>query len=350
MRQTYFRRVHAETANRFWINNPTIDEARKAIEAGAVGCTSNPAYVSKLLVDPAEKRSVEKTVDEVISAQPDDSLAAREVQRRMVARLATLFRPVYDATGGTLGFQTIQSDPFMEESGAFIRDDALRNREIAPNILCKIPSTVPGIAAMAELVPMGVPVMMTEIMAIDQAVTVCETYMKAAASMAKKPPFFVTHITGILDDYFKAYVEKNGITIDPAVLKQAGLAVAKKQYKLVKERGYPGIVLGGGARGLHHFTELVGSEMHVTINWKGTADALLAADGPVERRMDAFPAEDVVAELSEKIPDFRRAYTLGSLGPEEYFGFGGVELFRSSFLKGWSTLLAFIAARRAARG
>lgn len=348
MKKGYFLRVQEEAATRFWINNPTLNEARMAIEAGAVGCTSNPAFVSKLLLDESSRSSVRTIVDDAIATVFDDDLVAREVQRTMVASLAALFEPIYEKSGGRLGFLTIQSDPRMEEDAAFICDDALRNREIGPNILCKIPCTSSGLAAMEALVPMAVPVMMTEIMAIDQAVTACESYRRITARMRTKPPFFITHISGILDDYFKWYVENNGVKMDPQTLAEAGLAIAKKQYALVKERGYPGIMVGGGARSLRHFTELVGSDMHITINWKGTADVLLKADGPVERRIEAFPGEAVIAELSAKLPDFRRAYELGGLAVEEYYGFGGVALFRESFLKGWDALKSFIAERRAA--
>ena len=43
--------------------------------------------------------------------------------------------------------------------------------------------------------------------------------------------------------------------------------------------------IGGGARGLHHFTELVGGDVNLTINWVGTADALLEQNPPVISRI-----------------------------------------------------------------
>ena len=36
--------------------------------------------------------------------------------------------------------------------------------------------------------------------------------------------------------------------------------------------------ISGGARGLHHFTEMVGADAVVTINWQGTADTLIQQD------------------------------------------------------------------------
>ena len=57
---------------------------------------------------------------------------------------------------------------------------------------------------------------------------------------------------------------------------------------MMRQRGYDGILLGGGARGTHHFTEMVGGALHVTINWS-TAEEIIQADPPLISRIDAAP-------------------------------------------------------------
>ena len=44
MAKGYFHRLHQETPTRLWINNPTLEEADLAIDAGAISCTTNPSY------------------------------------------------------------------------------------------------------------------------------------------------------------------------------------------------------------------------------------------------------------------------------------------------------------------
>ena len=90
--------------------------------------------------------------------------------------------------------------------------------------------------------------------------------------------------------------------------------------------------------------------MHVTINWKGTADRLIEQDPPVVPRMDSPAPRRVVDELLEKIPDFRRAYQEDGLRREEFAEFGPVVLFRNMFLKGWDFLLSTIGERRDREG
>jgi transaldolase len=104
-------------------------------------------------------------------------------------------------------------------------------------------------------------------------------------------------------------------------------------------------MLGGGARELYHFTEMVGGEIHVTINWKD-AQALLERDSVVESRIDVETEQNVIAELSGKFEAFRKAYLIEGLERKEYADFGPVQLFRNSFMMGWFTLLAEVSKRR----
>ncbi len=183
-------------------------------------------------------------------------------------------------------------------------------------------------------------------MAISQAVYTCELYQRVSKESGKHPPFYLTHITGIFDEYLRNVIKRDNIDISPDVLWQAGFIVAQKQYRIFKERRYPGVMLGGGARGLHHFTEYVGADMHITINWEGTADKLIISDPPVVFRIDTPVPRHVVDELLEKIPDFRKAYLEDGITVEEFKNFGPVDLFRSMFIEGWDFLLDIIRTRR----
>ena len=346
LEKTYFQRVQEQSPTRFWINNPTLEQAKKAIEAGAVGCTTNPSYVSKLFNSPEDFGCVLRSIDLLLPYEPNDSIVAAKVQRVMVSRLSEVFMPLFRQSEGKLGLVTIQCDPYHEEDADFIINDGVSSRKIGANITVKIPVTAPGIKAIKTLVEKNVPTMATEIMAVAQAVSICEAYQEASKQSGNIPPFFVTHITGILDDHFKRVVAGKTLGISPEAMKFAGLTVAKKQYALLKERNYPGIMLGGGARKLEDFTELVGGDLHITINWDGMAEVLIKQDPPVVRRIEAALAPPLVTELLEKLPDFARAYNTDGLKVEEYYDYGAVELFRSSFMKGWRSLLDLIAERR----
>ena len=62
----YFKRVAAMTPTQFWINNVTEEEARMAIEAGAVGCTQNPSFAYKMLVHPTKSEEARKVLRQIL--------------------------------------------------------------------------------------------------------------------------------------------------------------------------------------------------------------------------------------------------------------------------------------------
>jgi len=48
--KTYLERINEQTPTRMWVNNPTPSEAKKGLEAGTFGATSNPTYLSHMSV------------------------------------------------------------------------------------------------------------------------------------------------------------------------------------------------------------------------------------------------------------------------------------------------------------
>lgn len=345
----YFIRVTEQSPTMFWINNPTRRQAHLALEHGALGCTNNPSYTQKMIDHPEEGEYALKLLDEAIRECDDDWETAELFQRKMVKPVAEKFMPLYEKSNGQHGYVSIQGDPINEDDPDAVIRGARANRKVSPNICCKIPTTIPGLKAMETMVAEGIPINATEIFGVSQFISICEAYKKVSAESGMKPMFYMSHIAGIYDDHLGNYVKEHAIQISPDVLHQAGLAVARKVYQMMIERDYPCVFIGGGARGLHHFTEMVGGKVCITINWEGTADRLIEQDPPVVYRLFNPVPQKVIDELIEKLPDFRRGYLDDGLEPEEYEEFGPVELFRSSFIKSWKRVMSIIRERRSQR-
>jgi transaldolase len=343
MTADYFHRVTKETKTRFWINNPSDQDMERAIAAGAINCTTNPAYCSKLF--DSDPDYIHGVIDRVIRETRDDDVAAIMVYQEASARVMARFLPLYEQSEGGCGYVTMQDDPQVDENPAAVIRAALHNRTLGPNFMAKIPVIEGGLEALEACVAENIPICATEIFSIAQTIYMCELYERAVEKTGNQPPYYVTHITGIFDEYLAKTAAREGIDISPTVLAEAGCAVARKEYRLLKERGYHTTMLGGGARGTHHFTEMVGGDVHVTINWS-TAQEIIDAGTPVVNRMDVATPQAVIDELSEKFIDFRRAYYEDALAVEEFTDYGPVQLFRNAFLKGYYLLLAKIAERR----
>ena len=346
MNETYFHRVTKQSPTMFWINNPTRTQADLALEHGALGCTNNPSYTEKMLVNAEEGEYAHQVLADVLQDVNDDRQAAIEFQARMVKPVADKFMPLYEQSGGMHGWVSIQGDPLADDNAQDIIDQAVDNRKVSPNICCKIPLTEPGLEAIEQLIPQNVPINSTEIFGVSQMVALGETYEKVARESGQYPMIYMSHIAGIYDDYLGNYVKGNDVQISPDVLHQAGLAVARKVYRIMTERAYKCTFIGGGARGLHHFTEMVGGRVVVTINWVGTADKLIAQNPPVMYRLFNPVPDKVIDELMEKLPDFKRGYLEDGLSVEEFEDFGPVQLFKSAFTKSWRSVLDTIKEQR----
>ncbi len=345
MARDYFHRVAAETGTQVWVNNPTLEDLRQSIEAGAINGTTNPAYGSKLLK--SEPEYIIGVIDDVIADLSDDSEAADRIYQIITGRFMDGFRPLYESSGGTKGFVTMQDDPRCDDEADVIVATTLRHAKVRPNYMAKIPVIESGMAAMGRLVELNIPMCATEVFSIAQAVAMCEVYEAAVAKYGNKPPFYVTHITGIYDEEIQHQVATQGIDIAPELLRQAGTIVMRKQYRVLKEHGYATTMLGGGARSTIHFTEWVGRDAHITINWS-TFEELFELNPPIINRIATADSPDAIAELRDKIPDFRRAYDDDGLAPPEFAGYAPLLRFRGNFIDGCNSVLKTIAERRRA--
>ncbi|MBN2009476.1 hypothetical protein JW960_09055, partial [candidate division KSB1 bacterium] len=260
MTKGYFHRVAALTPTKMWINNVTKGEADLAIDAGAMGCTQNPSYTWKMLNHPDYKEFSMNLLRETLKETEDDNKVECILQRKLVKAVCEKFMKVYNATNGKHGYVSIQGDPIHEEDAQVIIDEGRKNREISPNTMIKIPATEAGIKAMDVLIREKTPINATEVMGVSQAVEVCEMANKIRNEHKVNPPIYISLITGIYDEWLQKEVEKLGIEINPDILYQAGIVIAKKVYRILHDREYNVGFIGGGVRGFQHFTEMVGGD------------------------------------------------------------------------------------------
>lgn len=339
----YFEQLHRETENRFWINNPSQEHIDLALQHGAVACTTNPAYCSKLIK--MEPEYLDAVIDDVLLITKDIEKAAALTYQRTAQRIMRSFLPLYTESGGTAGFVTMQHDPREDEDTDATIGSVEANRSLGANYMAKIPVIEGAMDVIEYCVEENIPICATEVFAVSQARDMCERYERAAERSANRPPFYLTHISGIFDDYIQQIAKRDNISIDPAILSQAGLIIARKEYQMLRDRGFNAIMLGGGARGNEHFTGLVGGPVHITINWSTAAD-IIESKTKVEDQLNKKTPSAVVEELRAKFPEFRKAYDDDGLLPGEYASYGPVQLFRNSFLEGWYLLLARVAQRK----
>jgi len=341
--QGYFHRLSLQSPTEFWINNATFADAKAALAAGAVCATTNPTYISRLLKE--EPDYVAGLIDEASLETNDDDLIADLVYQKSVARLQQLFFPLFQRTNGHHGYVAIQGDPRFNSDPDAILESALRYRKLGENIIIKVPSWPAGALALEKLVELGFPTIATLGFSVDQAVYMAEAYRRALKRSKKRPVCYITFIAGVLDTYLAEISAQRGNIVSQEALRHAGCEASRAAYRIYKSRGYEAILLGGGARGPHHFTELAGGELAITIGWS-LAQQIIGADGPIVARIDAQVPASILSELESHLPEFRSACHEHSLQPEAFHNFGPVASFQASFLAGTDAVLKAISSRR----
>jgi transaldolase len=335
------------TATDYWNDSCSVEELTYAIERGAVGATTNPTIVGDVLKK--EMHLWRERIAEIVAGNPtwtEDEITWRLIEE-MAMRGAELLLPVFEREGGRKGRISIQTDPRLYRDSARITEQALRFSALAPNMQVKIPVTCAGVQAIEEVTAAGVNINATVCFTVPQALAVAEAVERglqrreaAGEDVASMTPV-CTLMVGRLDDWMEVLVKRDGVVADPGIVHWAGIACMKKAYGIVRERGYRTRLLAAAYRHHLHWSELIGGDVVLTIpySWQRLFNA---SDIEVVPRMDDPVPESIVNELYRRFPDFRRAYDVDGMSPEEFDSYGAASRTLRGFIASYHDLVAVI--------
>lgn len=328
----------------YWNNSCALAELAYAIERGATGATSNPSIVLEVLGK--EKSRWEPRIRELAAANPTwtEVELTWAIVEEMAVGAAKLLLAVFERTGGRRGLLSIQTNPVNYPVTDRMVEQAVRFASLAPNLQVKFPATAAGIAGMEEATARGVNINATVSFTVAQAVAAAEAVERGLGRLSRpggNPPTMspiVTIMIGRTDDWMKAVVARDGLSVDPAALDLAGIAVFKRAYGIFRERGYRARLLAAAYRHHLHWTELVGGDVSMTIPYPWQVRFNNSGIEP-SPRMDIPVDPRLVAELMERIPDFGRAFEPDGLRVEEFDTYGATVRTLRAFIKAYHDLL-----------
>ncbi len=345
----YLQWLTQETPTKFWHDSAIPSEIDAAIENGALGVTTNPVLTYKTLQAVPEfwQPEVDKIPQDL---KPEER--AEALLKIVACYAADKFKDVFQRTGGADGYALGQLNPSICMDSELMIQQGLRYASWAENISVKTPTIKSALPLVEELASRGIAVCTTLNFSVSQAMAVGEAYMKgrakAEAAGIKPKPIFVVQQGGRLDEYLLETALDNGISIDPAVIRNAGNAICKKVYRLFKERNIPARVMPAGLRGVHHLTSMAGAD--ITFSLQARIQQMAIAEDP-ERvcHADEDIPQSVIRELY-KLPEFVRAYEEGAMKPEEFITFGVTQKTISQFLwTGWAPLETYQSKQASTR-
>jgi transaldolase len=333
----------------FWNDSCSVSELSYAIENGATGGTSNPVIVGQVLKK--ELETWKPRILEIIDRNPtaSEEAVAWKIIEEITINAARLLKPIYEKNNGRNGRLSIQVNGQNYKNAGAMVEQAVHFNSLYPNNNIKLPVTRAGLDAIEELSCRGISVNATVSFTVAQSIAVAEAVERGLERRKKEGKDVSTMspvctvMVGRLDDWLKVIAGRKGIITNPGYLEWAGVAAAKKAYRIYKERGYRTRLLNAAYRNHFHWSEFIGGDMSMTIpyEWQKKFNA---SDVEVKNRIDDPVDPEIVAELEKKFPDFRKACDEKGMKPEEFEYYGATRRTLLSFINGYIELLAIIRA------
>ncbi|MCL2665108.1 MAG: transaldolase family protein [Defluviitaleaceae bacterium] len=338
------------TPTQFWNDSCATGELRYAIDNGAAGATTNPVIVGQVLKNETERYLpvIKSFIHDYRTASEDD--VAWMLNEYMAAEGAAMLLPVFNGSGGKSGFISIQTNAKYYRNPANMLKQALHFKELAKNIMVKIPATEAGIAAVEESVFNGVNINATVSFTVAQAVCVAEAVERAfkRREHAGLPNDGLcpvcTIMVGRIEDWLRETAKEENILTDPEIFDLSGVAVFKHAYEIYKKKNYRTRLLAAAFRSHLHCSEFVGGDVSMTIpgRWIKMLNETDFFGGEMKNRMDIPVDGKIISQLKKYFKDFSRAYEPDGMKPKEFAHFGASRATLTQFLNGYDEMVGII--------
>jgi len=242
----------SERGQSVWLDNLARPMLRQGILANLIeqdavtGVTSNPAiFKNAMTAGDAYDRQIRSLAEQgKPAADIYEALAIEDIQGA-----ADVLREVYDRTGGTDGFVSLEVSPHLarDAQGTITEAQRLWNAVGRPNVLIKIPGTDEAMPAIEECLARGINVNITLLFALAAHRNVIEAYFRAMErrrergeplkNVASVASFFLSRIDVKVDKMLDEMIRGGGEKGSQArqVRGRTAIANAKLAYQLWKE-------------------------------------------------------------------------------------------------------------------
>ncbi|GAA1760510.1 transaldolase [Luedemannella helvata] len=263
--------VWLDDLSRARITSGGLDALRR--EQHVVGVTTNPTIFAKALSEAAD---YDAQLRELKAAGADVEAVIRAFTTDDVRNACDIMRPAYDASGGVDGRVSIEVDPRLafDTEKTIAEAEELWRLVDRENLFIKIPATLPGLAAISEVLGKGISVNVTLIFSLERYDAVMAAFLSGLelaranghdlSKIGSVASFFVSRFDSEVDKR----LDKIGTDEAKALRGKAAIANAQLAYQ--------------------HYEQLFS-----TVQW----DELAAAG--------AHPQRPLWASTSTKNPDYR---------------------------------------------
>ncbi len=224
-----------DNIRRGWI---TSGELEQWVERGVRGLTSNPTIFQKAIEASAD---YDEQFGSLVSGGSSVDDAYWGLVTQDINGALAILRPVYDASGGTDGFVSIEVSPELarDTAGTLAAARHLNETIAAPNLLVKIPGTAEGLPAIQQMIAEGRSVNVTLLFSVERYAEVIEAYLAGLeanegdlSTVASVASFFISRVDTECDRRLTAIGTPEAL----ALKGKAAVANAQVAYQLFLEK------------------------------------------------------------------------------------------------------------------
>jgi transaldolase len=229
-----------------WLDNLTRGylhdgTLRRMVTDGIRGVTANPTIFTRAIVGSGDYD--EQFSSLVTAGCPIEDAYWQLVVDDIAGALAVL-RPVFDASGGTDGFASVEvaAELARDTQATIAAARALHQRIAAPNLFVKIPATAEGVPAVRAMIAEGRSINITLIFSLARYEQIIEAYLSGLEAFAKRggdpssvhsvASFFVSRVDTEVDRRLQLIGTDEALDLRG----QAAVAQAKLAYRLFRTR------------------------------------------------------------------------------------------------------------------
>jgi transaldolase len=236
-----------------WIDNLkrsflTGGRLEELVGVGVRGVTSNPTIFAKAIEGGDDYDDQFRSLTARMAV--DD--AYWELVIDDITKALAVLRPLYESSGGTDGFVSLEVAPALAHNTDASIEAArtLHGRIEAPNLFVKIPATAEGVPAIRQMISEGRSINVTLIFSLERYGEVIEAYLSGLEALAATEgadlsrvasvaSFFVSRVDTEVDRRLEAVADQaagDRAQSALAVRGQAAVAQAKLAYQLFQDR------------------------------------------------------------------------------------------------------------------
>ncbi len=209
----------AERGQAVWFDTLSRDlvhsgELKKMMNEDAVtGVTSNPTIFQKAL---SSGEAYDEDLKKLLAESDDPTEIFFSLALQDIRDAADVLKPAYDASNGVDGYVSMEVEPGVayDTEKTFAQARWIAKEVDRPNLMVKIPATMPGLPAIEDCTAKGTSINITLIFSLDRYQAVVEAYLRGLerlvasggdpSKVASVASFFVSRVDSEADKRLEA--------------------------------------------------------------------------------------------------------------------------------------------------